>query len=236
MSHCMVTLSANAGVSLVLGQTRVWIDVLHNQKTAGFSSLSPFQWACLKEHPAFVPPHMICFTHCHPDHYDRGLVQESLSLWPQVKLILPEPAFERQILLTQSFTSLRFLGVDFQFFRLPHAGTARAHISHYGLLAAQNNFHILIAGDCTIAAAELKEILTSRIIDLAILNFPWLTLPQGRAFLREVIRPRHLLICHLPFSEDDLFGYRKAAKRAIQELPECTDLRLLQAPFQSEII
>ena len=28
MSHCMVTLTANAGISLVLGQKVIWIDAL----------------------------------------------------------------------------------------------------------------------------------------------------------------------------------------------------------------
>lgn len=32
MSHCMVTLTANAGISLVLGQKVIWIDALHSHR------------------------------------------------------------------------------------------------------------------------------------------------------------------------------------------------------------
>ncbi|WP_300764260.1 hypothetical protein [uncultured Oscillibacter sp.] len=44
---------------------------------------------------------------------------------------------------------------------------------------------------------------------------------------------RHLLLCHLPFAEDDTNGYLDAAFRAarIIDLP---DIRLLTRPLQRE--
>ena len=110
------------------------------------------------------------------------------------------------------------------FFRLPHEGKAYAQVPHYGLLLSQNRFRILIAGDCEVASPALRDTLAGQAVNLAILDFPWLTLPQGRAFVREVIRPEHLLV------------YRKAAEWAVGKLPEVPDIRLLEAPFQSEII
>ena len=53
MSHCMVTLTANAGISLVLGQKVIWIAALHSHRVPGFSTLSPELWAQLQRHPAF---------------------------------------------------------------------------------------------------------------------------------------------------------------------------------------
>ena len=100
----------------------------------------------------------------------------------------------------------------------------------------QNRFRILIAGDCEVASPALRDTLAGQAVNLAILDIPWLTLPQGRAFVREVIRPEHLLVYHLPFPEDDCFGYRKAAEWAVVKLPEVPDIRLLEAPLQSEII
>ena len=78
------------------------------------------------------------------------------------------------------------------FFRLPHEGKAYAQVPHYGLLLSQNRFRILIAGDCEVASPALRDTLAGQAVNLAILDFPWLTLPQGRAFVREVIRPEHL--------------------------------------------
>ncbi len=236
MAHCMVTLSANAGVSLVMGQTRIWVDALHREKVPGFSALTPALWARLLEHPAFQPPDLLCFTHCHKDHYDRALVQQAHQLWPHAGLILPEPAFERQVLLDTPSADICFQGIDLHFFRLPHEGAAYAQTAHYGLLLSQDRFRILITGDCQIAAPALEEALAGQPVDLAVMDFPWLTLPRGRDFLRRVIRPRCLLVCHLPFQDDDRFGYRRAAERALCRLPEVPDVRLLLTPFQSEII
>ena len=41
MSHCQVTLSANAGIALSFGGLRVWVDALHDQKIPGFSTVTP---------------------------------------------------------------------------------------------------------------------------------------------------------------------------------------------------
>lgn len=236
MSHCMVTLSANAGVSLALGQTRIWIDALHSQQVPGFSALSHARWVRLQEHPAFQSPDLICFTHCHKDHYDRDLARQACKLWPRAKLILPEPEFDRQLLLDKPAVDVRFQDIVLHFFQLPHEGAAYAGVPHYGLLLSHGHFRILVAGDCEVAAPALRDALSGQTVDLAIVDFPWLTLPRGRAFLREVIRPLHLLICHLPFPENDCFGYRKAAEWAVGKLPEVSDIRLLQTPFQCEII
>ena len=236
MSHCMVTLTANAGISLVLGQKVIWIDALHSHRVPGFSTLSPELWAQLQRHPAFQAPDLICFTHCHGDHYDHDLVQQACWAWPRAKLILPEQAFPHQFFLEGPSMEFVFQDTVLHFFRLPHEGKAYAQVPHYGLLLSQNRFRILIAGDCEVASPALRDTLAGQAVNLAILDFPWLTLPQGRAFVREVILPEHLLVYHLPFPEDDCFGYRKAAEWAVGKLPEVPDIRLLEAPFPSEII
>lgn len=236
MSHCMVTLSANAGISLVLGQKVIWIDALHSHRVPGFSALSPELWAQLQRHPAFQAPDLICFTHCHGDHYDRDLVRQACQLWPRAELILPEKAFPHQLFLEGPSMKFVFRDTALHFFRLPHEGSIYADVPHYGMLLSQGRFHVLVAGDCEVASPVLRDILSGQSVDLAILDFPWLTLPRGRDFVREVIRPEHLLVYHLPFSGDDCFGYRKAAEWAVEKLSEVPDIRLLETPFQSEII
>lgn len=234
MVNCSVTLSANAGFSLVLGQTRIWIDALHNHQVPGFSTLSPDLWAQLQKHPAFQAPDLICFTHCHADHYDFDLARQAGQAWPNAKLILPERVFPHQILLEGPSTQFVFQDTSFRFFRLPHEGKMYTEVPHYGVLLSQGGIRILIAGDCEVASPALKQMLAGQTVDLAILDFPWLALPRGRAFVREVLCPRHLLVCHLPFPEDDCYGYRKAAQWAVGQLPEIPDIRLLEKPFQSE--
>ena len=120
------------------------------------------------------------------------------------------------------------------FHRLPHESTQYIHVPHYGCLLEWQGYRVLLTGDCTVGCSALAELTGGKSVDLALLDFPWLTLPRGREAIADLIRPRHLLIGHLPFPEDDRWGYRLAAQRALGKLPAVADIRLLLEPFQTE--
>lgn len=234
MTRCEFTLSANAGVALQFGGARVWADALHCRKLPGFSTLSPALLEKLRVHPAFSNPDVIFYTHCHPDHYSRELTAQALAAWPKAVAVLPEREFEGQLLLTGRGAALTLGALTLRFGRLPHEGPQYVDVPHYGCILESDGFRVLIAGDCAPACAELEEFTGGRPVDAALLDFPWLTLPQGRDFIREVLRPSHLLICHLPFSGDDRWGYQRAAERAASAFRGVPDVRLLTEPFQRE--
>lgn len=236
METCTVILSANAGISLTFGAARIWIDAVHQTKTPPFSTVAPALWWKLQTHELFASPDFLFFTHCHGDHYSRALAENAKTRWPQAKLILPEPEFEGQLLLDRPEVSFQARGLTFRFFRLPHEGAQYASVPHYGLLLSDGDFQILVAGDCEVASPVLAERLHGSRVDLAILDFPWLTLRKGRAFIDRVIRPEHLLVYHLPFAEDDDWGYRTATRKAARLLPEVPDVRLLENALQVEVI
>jgi L-ascorbate metabolism protein UlaG (beta-lactamase superfamily) len=236
MSQCTVTLSANAGAAIQLGGRRIWSDALHRDRVPGFSILTPAQQEALWRHPDFSAPDLLFYTHCHPDHYSRELTNRALAAWPDAMPILPRRDFERQVLLTGQRARLSLDGVTLRFRRLRHEGPQYAAVPHYGCMLESGGFRVLIAGDCAPADPEVAELTGGGPVELALLNFPWLTLERGRAFLRQVIRPAHLLICHLPFAADDRWGYRQAAARSAAALPEVPDIRLLLEPFQRERI
>lgn len=235
MSECSVTLIANAGVSISLGGVRIWVDALHNQQLPGFSTLSLAQWEPLLRSDALTPPDFICFTHCHSDHYSFPLAAKAARLWPSARLVLPEQAFAEQHLLCGQESVLSAGEVSLRFFRLPHEGALYASVPHYGILLSCNGFQILLPGDGKIADGGLKAYLQNTTVDLALLDFPWVTLRKGREFIRSTICPRHLLVYHLPFVQDDRFGYRAAAERS-RTLLDIPDVRLLMDPFQTETI
>lgn len=232
MLGCTVTLSANAGVSLEWHGRKLWIDALHTEKIHGYSTLSPQIWAQMQMAPAFVPPELICFTHCHPDHYSRSLTAYASTLWPRAKLILPQREFSNQALLTGSEFQFSLGKICLRFLRLPHEGGAFSAVPHYGILLSDGTSRILVSGDCEVASPALTQYLDGP-IDLAVLSFPWLTLRRGRLYMRDVLRPRHLLLYHLPFPEDDTEGYLYMAKQAALRW-EAQDLRLLSSPLQQE--
>lgn len=231
-----VTLSANAGIALTIDKMRIWIDAVHNGWPDTFSAVTPIILQKMLHHETFISPDYLFFTHCHPDHYSQKMTEKIQKYWPGVKLILPERRFPEQLILSGKSLEFSDDGVHFCFLRLPHEGNQYAQVPHYGLEIKSDNFCALIAGDCELASSVLAEYLRDVKVDLAILNFPWLTLPRGRSFIKKFIAPKHLLICHLPFCEDDTNGYRTAAEKSLKMLPEIPDIRLLTAALQKEEI
>lgn len=227
-----VTLSANAGVSLRLGALRLWADALHRRKVPGFSAVTPALWEDMKTHPDFDAPDILFYTHCHPDHFSRTLTRLALERWPGAKPILPQPVFQEQLLLSGRRERLTLPGYTLDFLRLPHEGEQYAHVAHYGCILEHQGFRVLITGDCALCSPELAAFLSeSGPVDLALLDFPWVTLKKGRDFLQTYIRPNTLVVNHLPFLGDDLYGYRKAAVKSAALL-QGMDVRLLMEPFQ----
>lgn len=224
MAEIKVTLSANAGVAIQIDKHRIWVDALHNEKQAGFSAVTPELYQEILSNAAFQSPDYICVTHCHPDHYSEEMVKEAVKRWPTARLCLPLRGAYK---VTDGDLELAFI-------RLPHEGAQYADVLHYGILIGCGGKHILIPGDCETASPVLSQAIGERQIDLAILNFPWVTLSKGRAFLTQLLKPKQILLCHLPFEADDLGGYRKSAQRNAQLLE--MDVRLLREPLQTEVV
>ena len=231
MSGPAVTLTANAGAVLEWNGHVLWVDALHDTPVPGFSSVSPALWARMRE--TLPPPELLCFTHCHPDHYSPRLAAEALALWPGALPALPRRDFARQLLLSGDEARLSAGGMTLRFLRLPHEGPGYEDVPLYGLLLFDGTSRVLIAGDCEPACPALARHLEGLTVDLAILNFPWLTLRKGRRYLEEILRPKHLFLCHLPFPEDGGSSWLDAARRAA-EASSLPDVRLLTRPLQRE--
>lgn len=228
-----VTLSANAGIVVETGGCRVWVDALHNQKTEGFSTLTPQLLGEMEGQEPFMHPDAICYTHCHPDHYSAVLTAYAKKLWPKAALVLPEPEFPDQITVSGERFCWSLPGGNLQFLRLPHEGEHYRNVRHYGLLLQAETVNILISGDCAVGSEALARAVSGIPIHLAILDFPWLTLKKGREFVEKILQPECIMLYHLPFLKDDTAGYRDSAARWKALYPR--DVRLLQEPFQTEI-
>ena len=230
-----VTLSANAGVAIDFAGHRVWIDALHDQKVDGFSAVCPSLQKQMMQSPAFSDPDCICYTHCHPDHFSEELTASAKALWPEAKLYLPEPVFPEQILVQGQSASYREGELNLHFFRLPHEGAQYAGCIHYGVLLSLAGKNVLIPGDCQVASDALARAVVDVPVDLALLNFPWLTLKKGHTFHGEVLRPKRTLLYHLPFAEDDTNGFRQAAEKAIVR-EHSMEMQLLWNPLQTIVL
>ena len=231
-----IAFSANYGVSLTVEGIRIWIDAVHNGVPGVYSPVAPDLFDRMLKSGDFREPDYLFFTHCHTDHFSKKKVERVREMWPGAGLILPEPRFSDQLLL--SGRSMRFSdrGVEFQFIHLTHEGEQYRDVPHYGLLLKGEGRTVLLAGDCEGCSGQLEEALRGRHIDTAVLPFPWLTLSRGRTFVRDIIKPDHLVVGHIPFPEDDRMGYGRAAALARKKFGDTTDIRLLTRAMQTEEI
>lgn len=219
-----VALTSNAGVRLKIGGVSIWVDALHHDQAHGFSTLSPEQFSGLQQ--TCTGPDLMVFTHCHQDHYSQCYVEQALQTWPNMALLSPEPHIPGQILIQGKSMKYAFHGVTLEFQRLTHEGARFAHVPLYGIRISHQDTHILIPGDSQSAAQEVVQWAMQTPVDLALLNFPWLTLHRGQKYLHD-IAPRHTIIYHLPFEQDDCCGYRTKAEHAASRMCGGTDLQLL---------
>ena len=211
-----LTLSANAGLAIEIGGKRIWVDALHTRKQPGFSCLDAQLQKKMLSHPAFQKPDVICYTHCHPDHYSRSLTEAACRIWPKAVLLMPVED-------TQPFS---LDDLQLSFFRLPHEGAQYADTLHYGIRIACGDENIVLTGDCAVGCEAMNGMAPRCIV----VDFPWITLPKGRRVLLDGIRPDKIVACHIPFAEDDINHYRTAAANAARQME---NVYLLQEPLQT---
>ncbi len=220
------TLTANAGVTIEIGQYCIWIDALHEDKQPGFSAVEP---GILDQLPA--PTHL-CYTHCHGDHFSQRLTRLAMERWPQAGVYLPEKLFDRQEWVTEENRRFSQEELTLEFVKLPHEGAQYADVAHFGLMIHAYGKTVLAAGDCATGDPALSAA-SQRPVDVAVLDFPWVALPKGRRAVQQM-DIGHILVCHLPFEADDENGYRQAAKRSVSAMDG--DVRLLLEPLQKEVL
>ncbi len=236
MARCELTLVANAGLLIRLGPAVILADALHDRQVESWSTVTEDRWRTLQTLLPAAGPDLILFTHCHPDHFSPRLAARAMERWPGAKLVLPEQRLAGQRLIDAQRETVSLPGGTVRLARLPHEGAAFAKVRHYGCVLEHGDFRLLLTGDCALCAEALASFAGDcGPIDAAVAPFPWLTLRRGREFLQERIRPGQLVICHLPFAGEDMYGYRTAAQKAAP-LWQASPLTLLTEPFQRIII
>ena len=236
MPRCQVTLTANTGVLIECNGIKVCCDAFHDDKAVEFSTVTPEMQRHISESPQFQNPDMILYTHDHRDHYTLPAAQWAQRLWPDAAMVSPMPELKNDLLLQADSHALTLGRAKFWFKHLRHDGKEYIDLPNYACLMDLDGFRVLLLGDCVICNPALTEWLDGTSIDLALLNFPWLTLKRGRAYIADVLRPRHVMFYHLPFAEDDHNGYRASTAKSLPLLTTPKNARILQEPFQTEAV
>lgn len=229
---CEVTLTANAGVIIAIDGKEILIDALHNEKTPRFSTLSSEMLEAVWSRFSQRVPLAVFATHLHQDHFSRSLWNEAHTRWPETSFVSPKADLESTIMLKDLKESFALDEVHVDAMLLPHEGKEYKSVVNYGYIIEIKGFTILILGDCALEATDkILELINGRSIDLALLNFPWITLTKPRAFIQNILAPKHLGLIHLPFPQDDRGGYLPAAKKSAKSLFPM-DVHVLCEPMQ----
>lgn len=229
---------ANAGVSVTFGGVRFWVDALHDRKTGTFSPVTPALFEKMLSHPDFTDPDLLIYTHRHPDHYSRVLTQEALDRFPTAAVLSPFAEFPSALSAAEAPAVFDHAlnNLELHFFKARHAGSPLQQIRSYGFTAKAHGQTLLAACDSAPDAPELLEAAARQPVDLALLPYVWATEKAYRRLLTEVIRPKAVVINHLPFAGDDREGLRLAAKKGAEKLALLIpDVRLAAEPLQTEI-
>lgn len=226
--NCTVQFTANAGFFLTVNDITLAVDAFPRLEIRGFSALSPADFNALCHQPSLVHTRYIIATHDHPDHYCPEWTEAFLASHPNARFIgatakarSPYPASQdtSSILLSGDRPVYYFPGITLEFARLIHEGAEFSSVPNYGCLItaarpSSRPFRILFPGDAKPADPSIADWISGRSVDLALLNFPWITLPKGRRFLNDHISPARIAVIHLPDPSNTLNPYLEAAKKA----------------------
>lgn len=179
------------------------------------------------------------FLHCHPQAHFIGAVDHDRM--PQITGSLSGCAqTDSPLQLHGDHPTYYLPGITFEFLRLPHEGAEFANVANYGCLVTISGTYgqkkiglsscgksispcrILFVGDAKPAEPVIAQWIDGRAIDLAMLNFPWITLPKGRKFIEKYLPHTRIGGIHLPYGSEDRNHYIAAAKKAVEQLPSHT--------------
>lgn len=221
MGQVDITLSANAGIMLEYRGKKVMVDILHNTEVPVFNSVpEEVSEKIIWERP-FSHADVLMISHGHPDHYSRKLVDAYLAQNKDTFVLAPFEAVEqeqRELLLQGLQGRITFRGITIDYYKLIHEGKQYMATPHYGFVVQIEGKTFVFFNDASLKDNDIAAFVGDREVDVAFINFPWMTLPKGRKAIETVVRPKKIVLYHLPYLEKDPFGYNRAAQQGIQKL------------------
>ncbi|WP_027184422.1 MBL fold metallo-hydrolase [Desulfovibrio inopinatus] len=223
-----ITLIANAGVMVEQNGTGLLVDGMHHEGGHPFSRVPQSEMASMRDSaPPFEHLDYLLFTHEHPDHFTPGYVLEYLRHRPIQGLLLPdetggsadyadllghvrkqniphhtfglEPGQTRHVRLAEHLhiTAIGTL----------HMGPQYQDVRNDCFLVALNGMNILFTGDADHVAEYYENALHNVRLDAVFVNPIFYHNPHGQHIINTIFRPRHVIIYHMPFAEDDTMNF-----------------------------
>lgn len=212
-----VTFLANSGFQLRSGPYSVLIDAFLRDPVAPYSALTPeIHKDLVAARTPFDGITAVLVSHVHGDHVQiRGLEryllnnEDSLLMSsPPLVRALKEEARDYQAIqkrvnpirvVTGTPTKLEQTEVSIEFLVLPHVGKLQGDSLNLAHLIEMGGVRLMHLGDADPAPVHFRSYdLPARQIDVAMVPYWFFGSPEGLQTLRDEVRPRIVIACHVP--------------------------------------
>jgi len=211
-----VTYLANEGLMLTAGGQSVLIDALFREGVASYATIPPETLEKLELAAApFDKIKLVLVTHEHADHFDAASVARHLAGNKHAVLISSEQVTGKVLRAAaeQEVDEGRIRaylpepnekavseadGIRVEILKLSHGAGRFGLIANLAFIVHLGGHRILHVGDADLRAESLDPLRQhAGNIDVACVPFWWLTSPPRSAFLRETLKPKHVVAIHI---------------------------------------
>lgn len=233
-----VTLIANAGLLIQGKSRRFLIDGLHHDENQPFSIASKKKLnEVIDGSEEYKDVEYIMYTHCHSDHFSGKHTKAYLERNRIETLFLPHMGKDKErdtelesYLLGEDIHQMKLHGdvgelrtykisgeVRIHAFKAIHMGEEYKEEPHYCIVLGIGSHNILILGDADYDINTFKKALSGLSIHVMIINPLFFNHKSGRQIMTDLIRPEEIIIYHIPFEEDDVYGICRLTKRDMEK-------------------
>ncbi len=241
--YVRVTLWANAGVLIEGAGRSLLVDGLYRAEHSFFQAVPPSiraswmagQW----------PVDLLAFTHLHRDHFHPQEVAAFLSRNPVKGGLLPAGGGALHIPTAVMEGPVGQLGlwsplpeIEVRWCNTGHMGPQAEGESNHCLLVQISGRAILLTGDADPTQKRgFQRLVADTPVDIALVNPLFFQGRGGITLLREVIRPRAVLLYHIPTRDRDPWGIGRMAERQQKRSSgEPFTVTVLNTPLQSVLL
>lgn len=222
-----ITLLGNTGILITWGGVRLLVDGIYRPEDYPFSQVpEPLRENLLTGQAPLGEIHYLLFTHRHPDHFHAGDLSRYLAAAPVRGLFLPQPSGGQETVRLSPRTPLFPFsspvgsaevfspepGIKVTAFNTGHMGEQHRDMDNYCLLLCLGNRRLLITADADFCP-DLFALAAVDAPDAVVVNPLFYQQRLGQEIINGLLRPKALLLYHIPFDGEDGTGLRIMAER-----------------------
>lgn len=227
MNNIEIILVSNSGMLLKYNDIKILIDGIYIDKTGYFSQIPEEIINQYKNGTGeFGNVNYILFTHDHQDHFSIKALETYLKYNTPQGVFLPhmssidkenlkEKFKDKKITFIESLKNQKHMTyiinkeIKIDVYPTTHCGKEFENVCNLCYLITINDEKILFTGDIDMKESNFWFINELGKINTLVVNAVFIQNTEGRRLISEFINPQKVLVCHIPFEEDDRHSWRK---------------------------